>query len=45
MFRVGPIKVGRTALIGFVPGLGDIYALGAGGICCTWRTGPARRAR
>ena len=31
LFRIGPLKVGADALIGFVPGLGDVYSIGAGG--------------
>lgn len=31
LFRLGPLKIGADGLIGFIPGLGDAYALGAGG--------------
>jgi hypothetical protein len=31
LFRIGPMKIGADGLIGFIPGLGDVYALGAGG--------------
>lgn len=32
LFRIGPVKIGLDALVGFIPGAGDLYALGAGGI-------------
>ncbi len=32
LFRIGPVKIGLDALVGVVPGAGDLYSLGAGGI-------------
>lgn len=31
LFRVGPVKIGADGLTTFVPGLGAVYGLGAGG--------------
>lgn len=44
LFRLGPIKVGADGLIGFIPGAGDIYAIGAGGylLHLAWRAGAPR---
>ena len=44
LFRLGPIKVGADGLIGFIPGAGDVYAIGAGGylLHLAWRAGAPR---
>lgn len=31
LFKVGPLKVGLDGIVGLIPGVGDLYALGAGG--------------
>lgn len=30
LFQLGPVKVGLDGMIGFIPGAGDLYAIGAG---------------
>ncbi len=44
LFKVGPVKVGLDGLVGFIPGAGDLYALGAGGylLHLAWRAGAPR---
>jgi hypothetical protein len=45
LFKIGPLKVGLDGVIGFIPGAGDLYALGAGGylLHLAWRAGAPRR--
>jgi hypothetical protein len=44
LFRVGPVKIGADGLIGFIPGAGDLYAVGAGGylLHLAWKAGAPR---